>query len=200
MWFGVVFSARFIYNKFSFMKKFSRAILIFLILIMFPAMAYFVMESSGASINTPQEKVVYDLPYPGILPDHPLYFVKISRDRITEFLTRENVKKAQLYLLYSDKRAAMAMSLAKKGKNQQSISSFSKAEKYFIKIPNLLRQAKKQGSPAPSSFVETLKQSNAKHNELIGELIKTLPEGSLGELNQLLDLNLAIKKELEAAP
>lgn len=182
------------------MKKFSRAILILLILIIFPAMAYFVMESSGASINTPQVKVVYDLPYPGILPDHPLYFLKIVRDRITEFLTRDNFKKAQLYLLYSDKRVAMAMSLAKKGKSQQTISSFSKGEKYFAKIPNILKQAKQQGSSAPSSFIETLKQSNAKHGELIDELIKTLPEGSQDQLNQLRDLNLTIKKELETTP
>lgn len=182
------------------MKRLGRLILILIILIIFPAMTYFVMESSGASINTPQEKVVYDLPYPGILPDHPLYFIKIIRDRITEFLTRDNVKKAQLYLLYSDKRTAMAMNLAKKGKNQPAVSSFSKGEKYFAKIPELLKKAKEQGAPAPSSFIETLKLSNAKHNELIGELIKTFPDGSQNEFNQLLDLNLRIKKELETIP
>ncbi|MBI5127263.1 hypothetical protein HZA76_02295 [Candidatus Roizmanbacteria bacterium] len=182
------------------MKKFGRAILIFLILVILPAMAYFVMESSGASISTPQEKVIYDLPYPGILPDHPLYFLKIVRDRITEFLTRDNIKKAQVYLLYSDKRAAMAMALAKKGKSQPAITTFSKAEKYFSKIPGLLKEVKKQGGQPPSSFVETLKLSNAKHAELIGEMIKTLPEGLQEPLNQLLKLNLEIKKELETLP
>jgi len=182
------------------MKKFGRAILIFLILILLPATTYVVMESSGASISTPQEKIVYDLPYPGILPDHPLYFLKIIRDKTTEFLTRDNVKKAQIYLLNSDKRVAMAIALSKKGKNQLAITTFSKGEKYFEKIPNLLIAAKNQGSPAPSSFIETLKQSNAKHNELIGELIKTTPEGMQNFLNQLLKLNLSIKKSVETLP
>lgn len=182
------------------MKKFGRAILIFLILIILPAMTYVVMESSGASISTPQEKVVYDLPYPGILPDHPLYFLKIMRDRSTEFLTRDTVKKAQLYLLYSDKRVAMAMALSKKGKSQLAITSFSKGEKYFAKIPELLKTAKSQGSPAPSSFNETLKLSNAKHEELIGELFKTTPEGQQESLDQLLKLNLSTKKALETLP
>lgn len=182
------------------MKKFGRAILIFLILILLPMMTYVVMESSGASITTPQEKVIYNLPYPGILPDHPLYFLKIIRDRSTEFLTRDTIKKTQLYLLYSDKRVAMAIALSKKGKSQLAITSFSKGEKYFAKIPELLKTAKSQGSSASSSFNETLKQSNAKHAELIRELIKTAPEGEQESINQLLELNLSIKKALETLP
>ena len=182
------------------MKKFGRFVLLFLFLIILPAMAYFVMESSGAPVATPQEKVVYNLPYPGILSDHPLYFMKITRDRLMEFLTRDNVKKAQLYLLYSDKRVAMAMSLAKKGKSQQAISAFSKGEKYFLKIPDILRVVKEQGGQPPSGFVETLKVSNAKHAELIGELMKTLPEGNQEYLAALLNLNLEIKKALETLP
>ncbi|MCL4363764.1 DUF5667 domain-containing protein [Patescibacteria group bacterium] len=182
------------------MKTFGRAILICLILIILPAMTYVVMESSGASVSTPQEKVVYDLPYPGILPDNPLYFLKIIRDRITEFLTRDNLKKAQLYLLYSDKRVAMAMALAKKGKNQEALSTFSKAEKYFVKIPELLKENKSQGGQTPSSFVETLKLANAKHAELITELMKTLPEGSQDSLNQLLKLNQSVKVAVETLP
>ena len=182
------------------MKKIGRFFLVFLFLVIFPTMTYFVMESSGAPINTPQEKVVYNLPYPGILSDHPLYFLKIIRDRLTEFLTRDNVKKAQLYLLFSDKRVAMAMSLAKKGKSQPAIDAFSKGEKYFLKIPDLLKQIKEQGGQPPSGFIETLKLSNAKHSELIGELMKMLPEGNQDYLTSLLNLNLEIKKLLETLP
>lgn len=89
------------------------------------------------------EKVVYELPYPGILPDNPLYFVKIVRDRIIEFLTRDNIKKAQLYLLFSDKRAASALVLVQNGKNSLAITTLSKGEKYFDQIP-LFDQLKKQ--------------------------------------------------------
>jgi hypothetical protein len=49
-----------------------------------------------------------------------------------------NVKKANIYLLFSDKRAAMSVALLKKGKNQLAIDTFSKGEKYFLKIPDLL--------------------------------------------------------------
>jgi hypothetical protein len=180
------------------MKNLSRLALIIFILILLPAAAYFVMESSGATTdNSTNNKVVYDLPYPGMLSDNPVYFVKIIRDRITEFLTRDNLKKAQLYLLYSDKRVAMSLSLAKKGKNNQAISAYSKAEKYFLKIPPLLEAAKKQGESPPSSFIEILKLSNAKHKELLNQLLKTLPAGVNTSLSEVAAINDQIRLDLE---
>ena len=111
--------------------------MVIFVLIAIPLSAYFlfVIDSAGATtVDTPQEKVAYNLPYPGILSDNPLYFLKVIRDRVTEFLTRDNVKKAQLYLLDSDKRVAMSMVFVKMGKNSQSIEAFSKGEKYFLQM------------------------------------------------------------------
>jgi hypothetical protein len=180
------------------MKNIIRYLLIVVFLVLLLPVTYFVMETSGATIDTPQNKVIYTMPYPGILPDHPLYFIKIIRDRINEFMTRDQLKKAEIYLLYSDKRAAMAMALAQKGKNKLAIETFSKGEKYFLNIPTLLMSAKKQGSSAPSSFVETAKLANAKHKELIDELIKTFPQGLNEPLTSLSLLNDEVRHGLES--
>ncbi len=182
------------------MKKFGRFLLLIILVIVVPFATYFVLGASSSSINTPQEKVAYNLPYPGLLPDSPLYLTKIVRDFINDFLTRDNFKKAELYLLYSDKRAAMSLVLAHKGKNQLAIDTFAKGEKYFLKIPNLLKSVKKQGGQAPSNFFETLKLSNAKHKELIEELMKILPQGLDQSLRQLSDLNQQIKLDIETLP
>jgi len=48
-----------------------------------------------------------------------------------------------------------------------------------------LKEAKEQGNSAESNFIETLKLSNAKHKELIGELIKALPTGFDEQLRQI---------------
>ena len=189
-----------LYNSYMLMKNFGRYLLLITFIIVVPFATYFVLGASDSSVKTPQEKVVYNLPYPGLLPDSPLYLTKIVRDRITDFLTRDNLKKAELYLLYSDKRAAMSLVLARKGKNQLAIDTFTKGEKYFLKIPNLLKSAKKQGGQAPSNFFETLKLSNAKHKELIEELIKILPQGLNQSLTQLSNLNQQIKREIESLP
>ena len=94
------------------MKNFGRYILLISFVIIFPVVTYFVMGASETLIKTPQEKVIYNLPYPGLLPDSPLYITKVIRDKITDFLTRDNLKKAELYLLYSDKRVSMSLVLA----------------------------------------------------------------------------------------
>lgn len=180
------------------MKNLSRLIIVAFVLITLPAVGYFVMESSGATVATPDQKIVYTLPYPGLLSDHPLYFIKITRDRITEFLTREAANKAKLYLLYSDKRLAMSISLAQKGKNNQAIDALSKAQKYALRIPPILRESKKQGVSAESSFIENLKLSNAKHKEVIEDFLKNLPAEYNGALNLTLDLNDQVRVELES--
>ena len=189
-----------LYNGRILMKNFGRYVLLISFVVLVPFVTYFVLGASDTLVKTPQQKVIYNLPYPGLLPDSPLYITKIIRDRITDFLTRDNLKKAELYLLYSDKRTSMSLVLASKGKSQLAIDTFAKGEKYFLKIPELLRSAKKQGTQAPSSFVETLKLSNAKHKELIEELIKTLPQGLNQSLTQLSDLNLQIRHEIESLP
>lgn len=182
------------------MRLLGRLFLITAFIFLIPLFTYIMISQSEAAIETPQEKVIYNLPYPGILPDHPLYPIKALRDKMRDFLTRDNLKKAELYLLYSDKRAAMSLALAKKGKSQKAIDTFSKGEKYFLKIPALLKAAKQQGGQAPSSFVETLNLSNAKHKEMIAELIKILPQGLNESLSQLSELNSQVKNELKMLP
>jgi len=180
------------------MKNFGRYFLLTAFIIAVPFATYFVLGASETLVKIPQEKVIYNLPYPGLLPDSPLYITKIFRDRITDFLTRDNLKKAELYLLFSDKRSSMSLVLASKGKSQLAVDTFIKGEKYFLKIPELLNSAKEQGSQAPSSFIETLKLSNAKHKEIIQELIKILPQGLNQSLVQLSDLNQEIKVQIES--
>ncbi len=184
------------------MKVLSKILFIFFFVFFISIIVYlsFAIESSGETINQNQKDIIYNLPYPGLLPDHPLYIIKISRDKITEFLTRDYLKKTELYLLISDKRAIAGYQLAKKGKTKLAISTFSKGEKYFLKIPQLIKEIKKQGGQPPDGFVETLKLANAKHHQLILEMFKILPQGNENDLGVLLNLNLDVKKALETLP
>ncbi len=178
------------------MKKVFVTLFAILFIFLIPFMTY-VMEYVPVRAN--QEKVIYNLPYPGLLPDHPLYIVKAIRDNLLVLATRDNVKKAELYLLLSDKRVAMAVVLAKKGKEKQAIEVAGKSEKYFVKIPQLLIDAKKQGAGASSEFVTTLKLSNAKHREILENFLKELPQGLSDSINSVIIINEQIKKSLETS-
>ena len=110
-------------------KKFIVPILIAAIL--FLTLPIFYLTNYSQTISLDEKETVYELPYPGILPDHPLYFFKVVRDKIWAFSTRDNLKKVDIYILFSDKRAKMAQALSNKGKTDLAISTMSKGEKYF---------------------------------------------------------------------
>jgi len=178
------------------MKKIVSIVLIF-IFVVGVFISFYLLNLTQQGIVYSQEKVVYTLPYPGILPDHPLYFLKVIRDRLLDFATRDKIKKANLYLLFSDKRANMAVFLSKKGKNKLAITTFSKGEKYFLKIPALLVASKKQGVGPTPELVETLRVSNAKHQELVNQLLKSAPPEEIKTVEEILKINQEIKEKLK---
>lgn len=115
-----------------------------------------------------------------------------------DVFTRDNIKKAELYLLLSDKRTAMAISLVKKGKDKLALTTMSKAEKYFLKILPLLKASKKQGVNPQAELINKLKLSNAKHKEIIEDLIKDLPQGQTETINEIMRINEEINKEISS--
>lgn len=157
--------------------------------------AFYFLNSQPFNLN--QEKVEYNLPYPGILPDHPFFFIKEIRDKVLELTTRDSLKKAELYLLFSDKRSAMAIGLAKTGKDRHAVKAFLQGEEYFSKIAPLLDTSKKQGVSASSDFVQRIKLSNAKHKEIGEGLLKDLPQGQNETVNRALELNKQTKRKIE---
>jgi hypothetical protein len=173
-----------------------RSLLFSFILLLFVTFMFPLLYTNSYQINAANERVVYELPYPGILPDHPLYFVKAARDRGLEITTRDPVKKAELYLLLSDKRFRMGMLLEQKGKEKLAISTFSKGEKYFLKIPDLLIEAKEQGGEPSGELILKLKQSNAKHAEILEEYMKRVSQGGIAGLDQVLKINKEITQQL----
>lgn len=128
------------------------------------------MESATISA---ENKSVYSLPYPGLLPDNPLYFVKALRDKIIEILTSDPIKKADFYLLQADKRVNEGQMLFDKGKTKYSmgITAMSKGENYFEKGILQLQFAKKQNLPI-DSLIQKYHVSSQKHEEVVGALLK----------------------------
>jgi hypothetical protein len=114
----------------------------------------------------------YYLPYPGILPDHFLYPVKMSRDWVKQMSTRDKLAKADLYLLYADKRMNATKVLIEGNKIKLGVSTAGKAEKYLEKA---LVQGQKAN--AQREFWGKLKTAAQKHEELLMALgEKVAPE------------------------
>lgn len=118
--------------------------------------------SPTASPSPVMEEVSYELPYPGMLPDNPLYFLKAVRDRIIEILISDPVKKAEFYLLTSDKRLNSGYFLVKKDKDALGQEYISKSNNYMHKA---IMEAAKTGDKG-KTVRENIKTALLKHEEI----------------------------------
>lgn len=143
---------------------------------------------------TTTTKVDYELPYPGMLPDNPLYFLKQVRDWILDKLIVDPIKKAEFYILQADKRVAMGVMLAASGKATLGEQVISKAEKYMNSAVQSLLVLKSQGKDVPAYIVDHLSKALAKHIEVLqSEIAKAQGAEKAG-----LEASLTLVSELQA--
>jgi hypothetical protein len=100
---------------------------------------------SGSSSGT--TNIDYSLPYPGLLPDNPLYIFKAIRDKLQGLLISNSLRKAEFDMLQADKRleASILLLTTEKNKADLSLSTLSKANNYFEDALAKAVDAKKQG-------------------------------------------------------
>jgi len=137
------------------------------------------------------QKTEYYLPYPGILPDSPLYKIKAIRDRIKLWLTINESEKAKVELALADKRINAALALLEGNKPELAITTATKAEKYLELSTNRVLKLIKSGVDEKSQLLN-LEKAIAKHYEIlltikegIGSMDKEAVDGVI-TLNRLM--------------
>lgn len=131
-----------------------------------------ITATDSAKASTPPAQIQYELPYPGILPDHPLYFLKVARDRIVGFLINDPVKKAEFNLLQSDKKLFAARMLFDDDKDKLGFETLSKSNNYMHHAISEANRAKEMNRNT-DGVVQKMGASLAKHREAIREIIRT---------------------------
>ncbi|KKU02861.1 MAG: hypothetical protein UX99_C0020G0006 [Candidatus Amesbacteria bacterium GW2011_GWB1_47_26] len=124
------------------------------------------VSSPRAAVDPVTVKVEYYLPYPGMLPDSPLYKVKALRDRLQLWVTFDEAGKARKELLYADKRIGAAAALVEGGKVSLGVSTATKAEKYLESAVNRTIKLSGEGRDVKSLLL-TLTKAVAKHQEVL---------------------------------
>ncbi len=166
-----------------------KKILLILAVVLFALAILFVSIFNSSAIKYPSSqlkeqnldcldipKVDYILPYAGkILPDSPLWKLKALRDRIWFGVTASQIRRAELALLFSDKRLVMSQILYEKGEYDIAISTFTKAEKYLIIAAEEEKKAREQGLNT-DDFLIKFANSALKHKEIAEGLINFVPE------------------------
>ena len=106
------------------------------------------------------------MPFPGILPDHPLYQVKRFRDNLLYTFSRNPVKKTELGLLFADKKIGMSGLLLEKGKTSQGVEILLESQTDLLKTASLLPPLL-QNNTLPVGLPDKIELSLKKHRELI---------------------------------
>lgn len=138
--------------------------------------------------NLAVQQTDYYLAYPGILPDHPLYWLKMIRDRISLELTSSPNLRFEKLLLYSDKRIGAAQVLVKGNKVSLGISTATKAEKYFTQAVDELAKAKTQ-KLATQLMLDKAVKASQKHLELVDTITRELPNDDKGAMEPIVLLS-----------
>lgn len=168
------------------MKRFVRLAVLSLIFFVVPVLPVFRASSAVSAAGTPAGKTVsasptatptptpapieYALPYPGILPDNPLYVLKNVRDRIIELLISDPVNKTEFYILQADKKLNMAVTLVSLGKNSAAETMLSESETARAQAVDGLAKMEAAGKQVPGYVIEKLTLSLRKHEEVLAGL------------------------------
>lgn len=130
--------------------------------------------------------VDYFLAYPGVLPDHMLYSLKMIRDRVWLWLTTDPLKKGQTLLLFADKRLGAGKALIEGGKVDLGVTTLTKGEKYLEQSIAQAILAKSKGRDA-SLLLENLSRATLKHEEVLLGVREKLDESQKRVIDNLLD-------------
>ena len=163
--------------------------------------ALFVSPPVFAQTVTPgpavvETKVEYALPYPGILPDHPLYFLKRLRDQILERLIVDPVRKIEFYMLQADKSVNTGLFLAAKQSEALANESLKRGQTYLDQAIQAAAALKAEGKEVPSHLVERFANAGAKYEEVLADLVSRANETQKAVLMSLMESFARLQEEV----
>lgn len=120
---------------------------------------------------TASAQIDYTLAFPGnVLPDSPLWNLKALRDRVWYFITTNPLKKAEMALLFSDKRLGSSLMLLDGKKPDLALTTLSKGEKY-LEIASAEEKVARSEGMDTSAFLKRLALASLKHRQVIEQQI-----------------------------
>lgn len=161
----------------------------------------FAQEGTASALSTTpvlsKEAADYQLPYPGLLPDSPLYFFKIARDRIISFLISDPLKKAEFNLLQAEKRFSSGIVLVEKGREDLGETALSKSMNYLEEAITKLQAVKKQGQDA-HVIVDKMAISIQKQQYIFMKLQQKAPKKTIPVLEELQNRLNGLEKSVKS--
>lgn len=121
-------------------------------------------------LMNPQTISAYELPDPGMLPNHPFYKLKVLRNKITEKIILTPIKKIEFDLLMADKTINASHILFSKGYTELAKETALKGENYYSMLVQDYNKALLKGKTIPKRLDKNITESAIKHKEIFRQL------------------------------
>lgn len=112
----------------------------------------------------------YQFPWPGILPDHPLYKLKVLRNKIIAKIIYSPAKRVEFDLLMADKTLYASKLLLDKGQGELAKETALKGENYFSILVEDYARAKQKSEKIPWQLRAHIDRAYEAHQQLISYL------------------------------
>lgn len=170
-------------------------LLVFLLFIFNASMAFAQTPPINPSLTSiPPTPVKYTLAYPGMLPDNPLYKLKVLRDKISIKLMSDPQKKIDFYLLQTDKQMAMVPLLVDIKKTDLAKITALKAENNFTELTFAY---KAYGFTPDEKMMIKLKSAALKHQEVLKNIIAKVDSNDKQTFQQVINFSKTNVEELD---
>ncbi len=136
----------------------------------------------------------YQLAYPGLLPDSPLYILKVLRDKIMAMLISSPSKKVDFYLLQADKGIAMVPLLVQKNEASLAKTTALKAENNYTLITFVYKS--NSTKPDEATYKKLLSAAN-RHQEVLAGLLSKVSADDAKVLQQVINFSKTNVEELQ---
>ena len=116
-----------------------------------------------------------DLPDPGILPGHPLYFLKNWSENIRTVFTFSDEAKAERMLFLSEKRLAEANELSELGEVELAQETLSRYEGHLNAALERAQEAREKGQDM-DEVLGRVSEATSKHQGVLADVYERVPE------------------------
>ncbi len=135
-----------------------------------------------------QASILDKLPKADILPDNPLYVLKIWYEKIITFISFGDAKKAERYSKLAEERLKEAEQMAQKGKQELTDKALKEYQKFLDKalakademkkqaLEDVKKQATEKAKQTFNQAIEKVSESTLKNQEVLLRIYTLVPE------------------------
>lgn len=134
-------------------------------------------------------QVEEELADPGLLPNHPLYFLKTLSENIGTFFTFGQINRVSRQMFLAERRLAEAELLLAQGETERAEKMMNRYQKRFARALVLLERAKEDGQNTDEAMVK-IAEKTLRHQMVLSRVYNQVPEQAKEAIRQAMENSL----------